>query len=307
MKFLGEKCVHFKCKFFKTYIHGPQRHSKTIGRHKLSQDYQRLISEVILRVILHVAFLVTDELEPFHRAIQPEELWLYRFPKTPSYYTVETLYVTVILVPVIVFGLFYLITNDFEDLVQSVLGMYLVFGLCGLITNIIKLAVGRPRPDFLQRCFPNEDMLNFNNVLNTKTDCKGTDKDVFEGLKSFPSGHSSHAMVCLGYIGFYVAGKFRVFSSKGQTSSWHLLTVVAFFLWAILIAISRTADYHHHWQDVSVGLILGLVVSSCVYFHAFPPLHHIYSHLPYSVHGHHDRIIDVETAMNSKSTSLKLV
>ena len=31
------------------------------------------------------------------------------------------------------------------------------------------------------------------------------------------------------------------------------------------IAISRTADYHHHWQDVVVGSLLGLSVVWMVY------------------------------------------
>ncbi|KAF2310946.1 hypothetical protein GH714_018687 [Hevea brasiliensis] len=44
-----------------------------------------------------------------------------------------------------------------------------------------------------------------------------------------------------------------------------------------LVGISRVDDYWHHWQDVFVGAILGLVVSAFCYMQFFPP--------PYSEEG----------------------
>lgn len=41
---------------------------------------------------------------------------------------------------------------------------------------------------------------------------------------------------------------------------------------ALLVAISRTVDYRHHWQDVTVGAILGTGLAIFAYHQYYPPL-----------------------------------
>lgn len=57
------------------------------------------------------------------------------------------------------------------------------------VTNIAKVSVGRPRPDFFYRCFPEGQMLW---IDEGTPDCSaGVPSVVKEGRLSFPSGHAS--------------------------------------------------------------------------------------------------------------------
>lgn len=83
----------------------------------------------------------------------------------------------------------------------------------------------------------------------------------------------------LGFMAFYLAGKVHLFSNRGHApKAWLSLAPLA---GAALVAISRTMDYRHHWQDVLVGGALGLTVSYFAYRQYYPPLTSRRSHIPY--------------------------
>lgn len=46
-----------------------------------------------------------------------------------------------------------------------------------------------------------------------------------------------------------------------------------------MVAVSRTADNRHHWQDVTVGSILGLAIAYVAYRAYYPHLSHEMAHL----------------------------
>lgn len=48
-----------------------------------------------------------------------------------------------------------------------------------------------------------------------------------------------------------------------------LVVAIGFFIPPIVIAISRTADYRHHYQDIMAGATLGIIVQlSCYRYYA---------------------------------------
>lgn len=51
----------------------------------------------------------------------------------------------------------------------------------------------------------------------------------------------------LGFVALYIAGKLQVFN-QGRGRGWRFVSFIAPLIWALMIAVSRTSDYHHHWQ-----------------------------------------------------------
>ncbi|XP_055605390.1 phospholipid phosphatase 4 isoform X2 [Uranotaenia lowii] len=202
-------------------------------------------------------------------------MWLYRNPRTSSYVPLNMLYPTTLILAGLIFATYYVRSKDFEDLKSAWLGLTLSIALNGVITHSIKCAVGRPRPDFFWRCFPDGQM-------NDDMVCTGDKWTVSDGRKSFPSGHSSYAFSVLGFLAWYLFAKLHVFTERGRGQSWRLIAALCPLWVAVMVAISRTCDYHHHWQDVSVGSIIGIIESYLCYRQYYPSIGSQHCHVCYS-------------------------
>lgn len=160
----------------------------------------------------------------------------------------------------------------------TILGFLISVILTSLITDIVKNAVGRPRPDLIARCKPERGTAEHS--LVTFSVCTETDHHTLhDGWRSFPSGHSSFAFAGLGYLALLLGGQMHVF--RPRTDLTRVLIAFAPLLGAALIAMSRMADYRHDVYDVTCGSILGISVAYFSYRRYFRNLRHHKCHEPY--------------------------
>ncbi|XP_016972248.1 phospholipid phosphatase 5 isoform X1 [Drosophila rhopaloa] len=233
--------------------------------------------DVVLRVLLVIVFAKLETMTAFKREIHEEELWLYKNPRRPDIVKGGELLFWVIVAPFLVTVVFYLFTKDRRDFRAASWAWTLALCMNGLPTSMLKITVGRPRPDYFYRCFPDGVM-----VLNTTSssldssildfNCTGLPGDINEGRKSFPSGHSSFAFASFGFIAYYVGAKLHAFDIRGRGHSWRLCIAVIPLVIALLVAVSRTCDYHHHWQDVTIGGLIGLFAGYISYRQYYPSI-----------------------------------
>jgi diacylglycerol diphosphate phosphatase/phosphatidate phosphatase len=167
------------------------------------------------------------------------------------------------------------------DVHHSTLGLILSLSMTRAITQIVKVTVGRPRPDLISRCQPLIDSADPFLGLSTPDICTQTVSKILEdGWRSFPSGHSSVSFAGLGFLAFYIAGKLHLFDTRGHVSkAW---ISIAPLVGAMFVAISRTMDYRHHWQDVVAGSALGLFIAYFSYRQYYPHLASADADQPYA-------------------------
>ena len=198
-----------------------------------------IIETCLIRFALSVAFVVMEGgyIKPFTRTVFKDESSLYGHFSTESYVPAKYIWWMLVLVPMTIILLFYVLPRKKEDhkyvdIKNALLCITLLFPLNGVLTDIIKLAVGRPRPDFFYRCWPDEGFPKNPDAFTIHSDgtqdlkCYGDGDIIIEGRKSFPSGHSSFSFSTFGFVFFYISGKLNVFSGSQKTIERNVLMVL---------------------------------------------------------------------------------
>jgi len=217
-------------------------------------------------------FFSLNKVDGFKREFSIDDPTL-RFPyatheRVPTF----ALYMISFVAPLVLQFLINLLTlRSVWDAHNSALGLFFSLSLAGSITQFVKITVGRPRPDVISRCMPHSGIANPEYGLVSAAICTQTNLSIMQdGWRSFPSGHSSLSFAGLGFLAFYLAGKLHLFDERGHTpKAWLALTPLS---GAALVAISRTMDYRHHWQDVLIGSALGLTTAYFSYRQYYPSL-----------------------------------
>ena len=77
---------------------------------------------------------------------------------------------------------------------------------------------------------------------------------------------ASVAFTSMGFVSFYIAGQLGVFNQKGRGYNLRLLTFLLPLLFALCISLSRTCDYHHHWQGTATFIAITCVTLIQTFF-----------------------------------------
>ncbi|KAF9348824.1 hypothetical protein BGX34_002221 [Mortierella sp. NVP85] len=254
---------------------------------KLFRSYAK---DWIMVIVVLVAFSIVDQLEPFHRQFSVTDKTIqHPFAKQET----VPLWLLLVLAFALPMGVIAVVAvfqqRSYTDLHNGFLGLFLAQALVLIVTDSVKIAVGRPRPDFLDRCLSLYDRIEDGdplvrlsdpiNILSDSSICTRTDL-LRDGFKSFPSGHSSFSFGGLGFLSMYLAGKLHLFDERGHI--YKSLVVLAPMILAALIATSRVSDYRHHWHDVTAGAFMGAIFAVFAYRQYYPSLASGKSNLPFS-------------------------
>lgn len=249
--------------------HTVRSHGFVVARTHM-HDWLILMLLVLLEIILYI-------IHPFYRFVSKDLMTDLKYPLKSNTVPAWAVPMYAVLLPMAIFLIVYYRRRDVYDLHHAVLGLLFSVLVTGVITDSIKNAVGRPRPDFFWRCFP--DGKDFYDHLGNVV-CHGKSSVIKEGHKSFPSGHTSGSFAGLGFLSLYLSGKLQTFDRRGHVAK--LCIVFLPLLVASLVGISRVDDYWHHWQDVFAGGLLGLTVATFCYLQFFPPPYHVEGWGPYA-------------------------
>ncbi|GMY15287.1 lipid phosphate phosphatase 2-like isoform X1 [Fagus crenata] len=225
--------------------HTVKTHGANVARVHM-HDWIILLLLVAIEIILNV-------IEPFHRFVGKGMMTDLRYPYKEDTLPFWSVPILAILLPLVIFTIYYFQRRDVYDLHHAILGILFSVLITGVITDAIKDAVGRPRPNFFWRCFP--DGKSVFDPVTLDVVCHGDKAIIKEGYKSFPSGHTSWSFAGLGFLAWYLSGKIRVFDRRGHVAK--LCVLFLPLLIAALVGVSRVDDYWHHWTDVFAGSLIG--------------------------------------------------
>lgn len=173
-----------------------------------------------------------------------------RYPYSGETINIIILFVIIIIVPCALLGIMALVFPRRFDLGFAYMSLAQVLGLTLLLTESLKIAVARPRPNYFSYCEYDGE---------TKV-CNGSPHHQKDAKVSFPSGHASNAFGSAIWLSLML-GEFN----RHGNELWFVLMRFAPLAVATGIAATRVTDYMHHVSDVVGGAILGMGVGLVVF------------------------------------------
>lgn len=230
------------------------------------------VLDIILIAVLALSYPLIYRIKPFQRQFLVGDLSLLHPFADPERVTTGQLFQYAVYYPIIATVVTSLVISRRAAKIYSAYVLAVGHALSVLttlvVTDLLKNHFGRHRPDFLARCIPAENTPA--DILVYAADvCTTTHHDrLLDGFRTTPLGHSSIAFAGLFYSTLWLGGQLVV--TWPETGAWRVVVAFLPTFGALVIALSRTEDYRHHFIDVFVGSLLGLVVAAWLYFRLFP-------------------------------------
>jgi membrane-associated phospholipid phosphatase len=189
------------------------------------------------------------------RLVQPRERVPFfenfneRYPYSGETIGAPIVGILIILLPALAIALTALVLPRRIDLSLAGMGFAQTLCLNLLITELLKVTVARPRPNFFSYC-------GFDTSLGK---CVGPLSYRRDARLSFPSGHASSSFASGTWM-FLFIGSFQ----KGS-ALWTILIKFIPLGMATFIAATRITDYMHHVSDVIAGSVLGISLGAIVF------------------------------------------
>lgn len=174
-----------------------------------------------------------------------------------------------------------LIHRRTRDLHLNIIVLVETLGVTNLITNLVKVLVGRLRPNFYAFCdykgyrtsFETGNFTEYfeNTVPGRIGDIRFCRLEENDAHFSFPSGHTSLTLCGLTFIVLFLGNISHQIRFPNVVVRNAVLFTIIFlpFIVGVLMAASRVIDYKHTVEDTAWGAIIGIF--SCVmgyYAHA---------------------------------------
>lgn len=214
-------------------------------------DYHLL--DFIVLLILCFFWQLLQNANPNHMFV-PKCDSRFSYPHYDSGIKEFTNLLIVIAIPYIAYTILYVILKT-KGIMNGLIPFDYLFVLIGhagciilgnILGNILKLQIGRPRPDFF-------DVLGIDANSETQKPEHLSIKEYLECFKSFPSGHTISASCGVLF--------FIIFISKAVVTDqfWIYFLKMCPILYTFYIASMRITEHRHHFEDVIAGLIIGFL------------------------------------------------
>lgn len=251
----------------------------TLSTYARLQRFRKYIPDwVSAAVVLAYFFLVAEHAKPFNRQFKLSDPTIqhpFAYKERVSGHECLFLAAVVPLITILVVT-FIKHRNDKDTawhvLQASLLGVAVTVSVDGVITDILKNWVGRPRPDFLERCGPQRGTAS--DVFVDITVCTAPlgERILTDGMRLTPLGHSLISFSAFLFLTMWLFGQYNlVRDAANKAVHWYILAASPLLL-ATYVALSRTQDYRHHFTDVISGSMLGCAVAVVVYHRYFMPV-----------------------------------